>query len=63
MHQMALFPLIRQRTQLWLNGYVQAVAITQQIDQYIVPPALGDRAGIAGAFALAMMAHSPERQK
>jgi fructokinase len=36
-----------------LNGYIQAPAIIDEIDEYIVPPALGDRAGVLGAMALA----------
>ena len=53
MTQPQLFPLIRGEVQHLLNGYVQAPAILEQIDQYIVPPALGSQAGIAGAIALA----------
>jgi fructokinase len=37
-----------------LNGYVQSPQITQAIDQYIVPPAWGNQAGMLGAIALAM---------
>lgn len=54
MHQAQLFPLIRTKVQRILNGYVQMPAILKDIDGYIVPPALGDTAGVAGAFALAM---------
>jgi fructokinase len=53
MKQQQLFPLIRHRVQELLNGYVQSPAILDQIDSYIVPPALGDRAGVLGALALA----------
>lgn len=53
MHQEQLFPRIRQKVQELLNGYVQAEALTDAIDGYIVPPALGDRAGVLGAIALA----------
>ncbi len=48
-----LFPLIRNEVQKLLNDYVQSPAILQDIDNYIVPPGLGDRAGVLGAFALA----------
>ncbi len=51
-----LFPLIRIQVRELLNGYVQAPAILDQIDSYIVPPARGDRAGVLGALALATMA-------
>ena len=53
MHQPHLFPMIRKKVRELLNGYLQVPAITEQIDQYIVPPALGGRAGVLGAIALA----------
>lgn len=53
MDQSHLFPLIRTQTQSLLKGYVQSPAIIDEIDTYIVPPVLGSRAGILGAFALA----------
>lgn len=56
MGQSHLFPLIRQKVQMLLNGYVQSSAILQGIDEYIVPPQLGGRAGILGAIALAQTA-------
>jgi fructokinase len=49
-----LFPLIRQRVQALLNGYVQSTTILEYIDAYIVPPGLGNRSGILGAIALAI---------
>jgi fructokinase len=42
--------------QALLNGYIQASAILQQIDAYIVPPGLGNRVGVLGALALAEQA-------
>lgn len=36
-----------------LNGYVQAPAILHAMDQYVVAPALGSRAGLVGALELA----------
>jgi fructokinase len=53
MEQPQLFPLIRRKTQELLNGYVQSPEILERIDQYIVPPGLGHRAGVLGAMALA----------
>lgn len=53
MAQPQLFPLVRLKTQAYLNGYIQAPAILQNIDEYIVPPGLGGRAGVVGALALA----------
>lgn len=52
MEQAQLFPLIRREVVQLLNGYIQSPAIIENIDTYIVPPALGARAGILGALAL-----------
>jgi fructokinase len=49
----ALFPLVRDKVQQLLHGYVQSPAVLDRIDRYIVPPGLGDRSGVLGAFALA----------
>lgn len=54
MHQSRLFPLIREQVVSLLNNYVQSPQILENIDEYIVPPALGDRAGVMGAIALAI---------
>ena len=48
-----LFPLIRGHVLELLNNYVRAPEILQHIDSYIVPPALGHRAGALGGLALA----------
>jgi len=53
MQQPQLFPMIRSDVQHLLNGYVQAPAVVERIDEYIVPPALGGDAGVLGAIALA----------
>lgn len=53
MDQPNLLPMVRQRVQESLNGYVQSPAILEQIDSYIVPPGLGAQAGVLGAIALA----------
>lgn len=58
MQQKQLFPLIRREVQALLNGYVQAPAILENIDEYIVPPALGSKAGVLGALALAERART-----
>lgn len=60
MKQHHLFPLIRTRVQELLNGYVQAPEILNAIDEYIVPPILGGRAGVLGAIALAANATGPD---
>jgi fructokinase len=56
MAQDHLFPLVRAETRNLLNGYISSPAILEKIDAYIVPPALGSRAGVLGALALAQAA-------
>jgi fructokinase len=48
-----LFPIIRRKVRESLNGYVEQPDVLDRIDQYIVPPALGNRSGVLGALALA----------
>jgi fructokinase len=54
MHQEGLFPKIRRKFSDLLNGYIQSPALSEGLDEYILPPALGSRAGVLGAVALAM---------
>jgi fructokinase len=54
MEQRQLFPLVRNNVLSLLNDYVQSPNLLDGIDGYIVPPALGNRAGVLGAIALAM---------
>jgi len=56
MEQRQLFPLIRREVKGLLNGYVQSPEILARIDDYIVPPGLGERSGVLGAIALAQSA-------
>ncbi|MGQ9482615.1 ROK family protein [Chloroflexus sp.] len=49
-----MFPLVRAATQRWLNGYLQHPYIIDHPEMLMVPPALGQRAGVLGAIALAM---------
>jgi fructokinase len=53
MQQKHLFPLIHEEVKRLLNGYIRLPMILERIDEYIVPPDLGDRAGVLGAIALA----------
>lgn len=53
MEQSQLLPLVRRKTQEALNGYVEAPAVLDNIDSYIVSPGLGNRSGVLGAIALA----------
>jgi fructokinase len=56
MQRAHLFPLIRIRVQGLLNDYLKAPIIRENIDDYILPPGLGQRAGVRGAIALAQQA-------
>jgi fructokinase len=53
MRQAGLFPLIRHKILELLNGYIRVDAIVERIDEYIVPPRLGNNAGVLGAMVLA----------
>jgi fructokinase len=60
MEQTQLFPLIRRKVLDLLNGYVQSPAILDHIDAHIVPPGLGNKAGVLGAIALAQQTAAEE---
>ena len=49
-----LFAKIRRRVLELLNGYVASKSVLETIDQYIVPPGLGNQSGSMGAIAMAM---------
>jgi fructokinase len=51
--QSGLLPLVRRRVRELAAGYVAAAELEEGIDEYIVPPALDDRAGVLGAIELA----------
>lgn len=56
MKQEHLFPLVRKEVQRLLNGYIDKKEITENIDDYIVSPTLGDNAGLCGSIALGLQA-------
>ncbi|MBN1468785.1 MAG: ROK family protein [Fusobacteriaceae bacterium] len=56
MKQIHLFPLIRKEIKRILNNYIIKKEVLEEIEQYIVPPTLGDNAGISGALALGLKA-------
>ena len=58
MQHHALFPVIRRTVSQLINGYVGIGSTTASLQQLIVPPGLGERAGIAGALALAKQAEA-----
>jgi fructokinase len=48
-----LLKMVREKTVALLNGYIPSRTLLDEIDSYITPPALGNRAGVLGAIALA----------
>jgi fructokinase len=54
MQQPGLIEMVRAETVDILNGYIRSPEILERIDSYLVLPALGNRAGVLGAIALAM---------
>jgi fructokinase len=49
----ALIAAVRRNLQQLLGGYLQTPLLLEDIDRYLVPPALGDDAGVLGAIAMA----------
>jgi len=56
MHEPSLLPLVRARVRELAGGYFDAPELGEAIDEYIVSPALGDRAGVLGALELGRLA-------
>jgi fructokinase len=64
MKRPGLLALVRARMREVLAGYIAAPELTDEIDDYVVAPALGDRAGVVGAIELARRAaHEAEGAK
>jgi fructokinase len=57
MNQPSLLPRVRRRVVELAAGYFDVPELGAEIDDYIVLPALGDRAGVLGALELARLAH------
>jgi fructokinase len=55
MKQPQLLSMLRKEVQALLNRYIQLPQLLADIDSYIVPPMLGDKAGVLGAIALAQL--------
>jgi len=58
MQQEHLFPPIRAELARLLNGYIQAPEIRERMQDFVVPPCLGSRAGVLGALVLAERANA-----
>jgi fructokinase len=54
--QPTLLPLVRERVRTLLGGYIDADELDGGLDEFIVAPGLGDRAGVLGAIELARTA-------
>jgi len=62
MDQPQLFPKVREKLLALNNHYIRHPSLTPEgIDGYVVPPGLGNRAGILGALALAEAAGKSRR--
>jgi len=61
MEQKRLFPMVRQQLREKLNSYLGIPQITDNVEDYIVPPKLGGKAGILGSFALAKQALATQK--
>jgi fructokinase len=55
MQQTFLYDLVREQVKEKLNGYIPHPAITEKIEDYIVPPGLGSEAGVLGAVGLTLI--------
>lgn len=53
MEQPGLLAMVRERLRGLVAGYLDTPLLAGEIDRYLVTPALGDRAGVLGAIALA----------
>lgn len=53
MERAPLLPLVRERLCALNAGYLDTPMLGERVDSYLVAPALGDRAGVLGAVALA----------
>jgi len=53
MEHPSLLAMVRRRLPDLLAGYLETPRLGEEIDDYLVPPELGDRAGVLGAIALA----------
>ena len=60
MHQMQLFPMIREKVLEQLNGYINTKEL-QDMESYIVPASLNDDQGIMGCIKLGLNALEASR--
>ena len=53
-HHRGLHEVVRSKVQQHLNGYIQSPMVLEKINEYILPPTLGNRSGVLGAIAMAI---------
>jgi fructokinase len=63
MRHKSLFALVRKELRRVLNRYVRSDALLDGIDRYVVPPGLGDRAGVLGSLVIAEQAFRDREAK
>jgi fructokinase len=56
MKQSSLLPLVRENLSELARGYFDTPELNDEIDSFVVSPALGERAGVLGALELARLA-------
>jgi fructokinase len=54
MERRGLLEMVRGRLRALVAGYLETPLLADRIDEFLVPPELGDRAGVLGAMAMAM---------
>jgi len=62
MRQEWLFAMIREDLARLLNGYVRAKELIENLNQYVIPPRLGNRSGVIGALVLAEHAYHKQQE-
>jgi len=62
MRQAWLFGMIREDLARLLNGYVRAKELMENLNQYVIPPRLGNRSGVIGALVLAEQAYRKQQE-
>jgi len=63
MHQPHLLPRIREACRQALQGYLPRLKTSSDVEAYIVPPGLGDQAGVIGALHVAQGATPSESKR
>ena len=54
--------MIREKVKVKMNGYVNHPMILQHMDDYIIPPGLGENPGVLGAVKLGLSALEADKK-